>query len=123
MWARMARSPSMRISSVILASAGHTRFAWRAATHPPTRSATRERAMSWAVPAALGAYHGLNPAMGWLFAVALGLQERRAAAVLRALPAIALGHAASVTIVLALVAGASLAVPAHALRIGGALAL
>ena len=25
----------------------------------------------------LGAFHGLNPGMGWLFAVALGMQERR----------------------------------------------
>jgi hypothetical protein len=36
--------------------------------------------------ALLGAYHGLNPAMGWLFAVALGMQERDRRAVLRALP-------------------------------------
>jgi methanethiol oxidase len=42
---------------------------------------------------ALGAVHGVNPAMGWLFAVALGLQERRARAVWRALPPLALGHA------------------------------
>ena len=41
----------------------------------------------------LGAFHGINPAMGWLFAVALGLQEQKRAAVLRALPPIALGHA------------------------------
>jgi len=40
----------------------------------------------------LGAWHGVNPAMGWLFAVALGLQERRGAAVWRALPPLALGH-------------------------------
>src|SRR5919199_5125694 len=46
----------------------------------------------WLALAALGAYHGLNPAMGWLFAVALGLQERRLGAVLRAFPPIALGH-------------------------------
>ena len=31
-------------------------------------------AWGWAVLALLGAYHGLNPGMGWLFAVALGLQ-------------------------------------------------
>src|SRR5687767_2170260 len=79
--------------------------------------------MSWTVPAALGAYHGLNPAMGWLFAVALGLQERRAAAVLRALPAIALGHAASVMLVLGLVMSAALVVPVQALRLAGAAAL
>ena len=30
----------------------------------------------WLTLALLGAYHGINPAMGWLFAVALGLQER-----------------------------------------------
>ena len=27
----------------------------------------------WLVLVALGAFHGLNPVMGWLFAVALGL--------------------------------------------------
>ena len=31
-------------------------------------------AWPWVVLALLGAYHGLNPAMGWLFALALGLQ-------------------------------------------------
>jgi hypothetical protein len=55
------------------------------------------------VLAGLGAYHGLNPGMGWLFAVALGLQDKSRRAVLRALPPIALGHAASVAGVVALV--------------------
>lgn len=54
--------------------------------------------------AALGAFHGLNPAMGWLFAVARGLQERDRLALLRALPPIAAGHLASVAIVAAFVA-------------------
>jgi hypothetical protein len=40
----------------------------------------------------LGAYHGINPAMGWLFAVALGIQDRSGAAVGRALLPIAMGH-------------------------------
>jgi hypothetical protein len=40
----------------------------------------------------LGAYHGINPGMGWLFAVALGMQERSSAAVGRSLVPIALGH-------------------------------
>src|SRR5690606_40594440 len=52
----------------------------------------------------LGAFHGLNPGMGWLFAVMRGLQEQRRAAVVRALGPIALGHAASVGLVVALVA-------------------
>lgn len=44
----------------------------------------------------LGAYHGFNPGMGWLFAVALGLQEQRGSAVARALVPIALGHAMAI---------------------------
>ena len=48
---------------------------------------------------ALGAFHGLNPAMGWLFAVALGLQQRSAWAVTRALAFITIGHAASLVVV------------------------
>jgi hypothetical protein len=46
---------------------------------------------------ALGAFHGMNPGMGWLFAVALGMQERRRGAVLRALVPLAAGHALAVT--------------------------
>ncbi|MEU2947819.1 cell wall anchor protein [Nocardiopsis alba] len=47
---------------------------------------------------ALGAFHGLHPGMGWLLAVGRGLQEGGRAQVLRALPAIALGHAGSVAV-------------------------
>ena len=52
----------------------------------------------WIALALLGAYHGLNPAMGWLFALSLGLQEKRRSAVLGALVPIALGHAAAITL-------------------------
>ncbi|MDQ3850616.1 MAG: hypothetical protein M3296_08410 [Actinomycetota bacterium] len=55
--------------------------------------------------AALGAYHGLNPAMGWLFAVSQGLQHGDRRAVTRSLAPIALGHEASVALVAALVLG------------------
>jgi hypothetical protein len=58
----------------------------------------------WLVLLGLGALHGINPGMGWLFALCLGLQERRRAAVLAALPPIALGHALSVGLVVSLVA-------------------
>ncbi len=51
--------------------------------------------------ALLGVYHGVNPAMGWLSAAAMGFQGNSGRAVLRALPPIALGHAASVLTVLA----------------------
>jgi hypothetical protein len=53
----------------------------------------------WLALAGLGAFHGLNPAMGWLFAVALGLHRQSRAVVLLALPSIALGHALSIAIV------------------------
>lgn len=73
--------------------------------------------------AVVGIYHGLNPAMGWLFAVALGLQERRRSAVLRALPLIALGHEASVGVVVLVVAGLQFVAAPDLLRAGGAAAL
>jgi hypothetical protein len=62
----------------------------------------------------LGAYHGINPGMGWLFAVALGLQERSARAVLRAVIPLTLGHVVSVSIVVLLAALAALTFP-HAI--------
>ena len=70
----------------------------------------------WLTLAALGAYHGLNPAMGWLFAVALGLQERRRGAVLQALPPIALGHAAAISLVVLAVGVARITIPLDVLR-------
>jgi hypothetical protein len=76
--------------------------------------------MSWVVIGLLGTYHGLNPAMGWLLATALGLQERRAGAVLRALPPIFLGHAASVAVVISAAALAGSVIPAAPLRWIGA---
>ncbi len=71
---------------------------------------------SWLALALLGAYHGLNPAMGWLFAVALGLQEQRRGAVLQALPPIALGHAVSILLAVLVVGVAQIVVPFDALR-------
>jgi hypothetical protein len=65
-------------------------------------------------------FHGINPAMGWLFAVALGLQEQKRAAVFRALPPIAVGHALSIGIVIAVVLLARVAVPHRTLKIAAA---
>ncbi|HEX8968564.1 MAG TPA: hypothetical protein VF937_11825 [Chloroflexota bacterium] len=80
-------------------------------------------AWPWLAVAGLGAYHGLNPAMGWLFAVALGLQERRRSAVLRALPPIAVGHEASIAVVAALLVAAQVVAAASVLRAAGAVGL
>jgi hypothetical protein len=55
---------------------------------------------------ALGAVHGLNPGMGWLFAVALGLQERDRRAVWRAFPPLAVGHGAAIALAVAAAAAA-----------------
>ena len=72
--------------------------------------------LPWLALIVLGAYHGLNPAMGWLFAVALGLQEGRREAVIKAFWPIALGHAAAVTLVVAAVLAAQAVVPLDVLR-------
>ena len=52
----------------------------------------------WLVLAGLGAFHGINPAMGWLFAVALGLNRNSRAVVVASLVPIALGHALSIAV-------------------------
>jgi hypothetical protein len=69
---------------------------------------------------ALGCYHGINPGMGWLFAVALGLQEKSRRAVFAAVPPILLGHIVSVGIVVALAAIAQRTLPVDAVRYGAA---
>jgi hypothetical protein len=82
--------------------------------------------MNWGELAALvglGAFHGLNPAMGWLFAVARGMQERSRAVLLRSLPPIAAGHLASVAIVAAVVSATESVVAANVVGIVGGLVL
>lgn len=74
----------------------------------------------WLALAGFGAYHGINPAMGWLFAVSLGLQEGERRAVYAAFLPIALGHTASVVLVVAAVVFAGFIVPLTALKIAGA---
>jgi len=74
----------------------------------------------WLLLFGLGAFHGINPGMGWLFAVALGLQEQTRAAVLRALPPIALGHALSVGSIVGVVLVARVGLPHAFLKFGAA---
>ena len=73
--------------------------------------------------AALGAFHGINPAMGWLFAVALGLHRQSRATVVASLLPIALGHALSIAGVALLLVTAGLLVPGNVVRIGSGVAL
>ena len=71
----------------------------------------------WLVLIALGAFHGLNPAMGWLFAVALGLYRQSRKVVLVSLIPIALGHAASITVVVYAVMGLGMAIDEATFRV------
>jgi hypothetical protein len=64
----------------------------------------------------LGAYHGVNPGMGWLFAVALGMQEQRGSAVARSLVPIALGHALAIGSVVMIAAFLGRALPLLTIR-------
>ncbi|HKZ81216.1 MAG TPA: hypothetical protein VJ124_23300 [Pyrinomonadaceae bacterium] len=77
----------------------------------------------WLALFGLGAFHGINPAMGWLFAVALGLQEKSRRAVLKAIPPIALGHALSIVFILTVLWLAQASLPERALRYGAAAVL
>ena len=71
---------------------------------------------TWAALLALGAFHGLNPGMGWLFAVARGMQEKRRAAVWRALLPLGIGHALAVGAAILVAAAVGRALPVEALR-------
>jgi hypothetical protein len=70
----------------------------------------------WLALAGLGLFHGLNPAMGWLFAVALGLHRGSQRIVLLSLVPIAVGHAAAVAAVLLAVLALGLVID-HAMLI------
>jgi hypothetical protein len=70
----------------------------------------------WLAVAGLGAYHGLDPSMGWLFAVALGLHERSLARVVCALGPLTLGHLLSIAAVVAFVVGLSAVIAINYVR-------
>jgi hypothetical protein len=73
--------------------------------------------VGWPALMLLGAYHGINPGMGWLFAVALGLQERRRGAVAWSLVPITLGHALAIAAAIAVAAVLGLVVPVGDLKL------
>jgi hypothetical protein len=72
----------------------------------------------WLTLVLLGSWHGLNPAMGWLFAVALGLQQRWRGVVFRALVPIALGHALAIGLMVFVLFVLGTAVPVGWLQLG-----
>jgi len=78
---------------------------------------------AWSTLFLLGAYHGINPGMGWLFAVARGMQEHRTRAVAWSLPPIALGHALAIGVVVLIAQLAQVALPMLYIRIAVAVTL
>jgi len=78
---------------------------------------------SWLALAGLGAFHGINPAMGWLFAVALGLHRQSRPVVLGSLIPIAVGHALAIALVALAVAMLGAVVDQRALRVASGVAL
>jgi hypothetical protein len=77
----------------------------------------------WVALFLLGAYHGINPGMGWLFAVALGMQEKNPRAVWRALVPISVGHAVAIGVVVAVAGLFQAVVPLRSLKMGVAITL
>lgn len=77
----------------------------------------------WLALAGLGAFHGINPAMGWLFAVALGLHRGSRRVVWASLLPIAAGHLLSVAAVVLMVVAFGMIVPARQVEIAGGLIL
>jgi len=71
----------------------------------------------WAALFFLGVYHGINPGMGWLFAVALGLQEKSRTAVGRSLLPIATGHALAIALVVLFSGLLQIVLPLDSLKI------
>ncbi len=71
---------------------------------------------AWTAVALLGVWHGINPAMGWLFAVASGMQERSQAAVWRSLGPLAVGHALAVGAAILATIAAEAVMPARAVQ-------
>jgi hypothetical protein len=78
---------------------------------------------SWLALMGLGAFHGVNPAMGWLFAVALGLHRRSRAVVLGSLIPISLGHALAIGLVALVVGLLGATVDQRALRVASGVVL
>ena len=77
----------------------------------------------WLAMVAFGAYHGLNPGMGWLFALSLGLQRQSERAIWLSLLPIAAGHAASLVLVAALVLAGAQFISTEILKLATAVAL
>ena len=71
---------------------------------------------TWIGLLGLGAFHGINPGMGWLFAVALGMQEQSRRAVWRAMLPLGAGHALAIAAAILVAVAVGIVVPLETLR-------
>jgi hypothetical protein len=88
-----------------------------------THSATSGSFWSWVTLLLLGALHGINPGMGWLFAVALGMQHKSSRAVLWALFPLTLGHGMAIGLIIGLASLAGAMLPLFWIQLSVALFL
>ncbi len=102
-------------------------WSWLPLTSSPalfqTHSMSEGLFWSWMALLFLGAFHGINPGMGWLFAVALGMQERCGRAVWQALFPLAVGHVLAIGIVILLASLVGVVVPVRSLQLPVAVTL
>ena len=75
-----------------------------------------DHSFPWLSLLLLGAAHGINPAMGWLFAVGRGLQRRDRREVWRALGPLAAGHALAIAVAVVAALALGEVLPARWLR-------
>src|SRR5258708_8600868 len=128
MQTQTAGSTWMKSSLSSLTGCARTSCGWKGATLRRTPIATRTRDDTLLMTHAgltsttlwlmlvLGGYHGLNPGMGWLFAVALGMEEQYGKAVARSLVPIALGHALAIGSVVLIAALLGVTLPLTVIR-------
>ncbi len=79
---------------------------------------TVPHAVPWVTLVALGAFHGVNPGMGWLLAVGVGMHRESRGAVWRAMAPIAVGHVLAVALALVAAGLLGAVLPAGAIRWG-----
>lgn len=82
-----------------------------------------DASFAWLALLMLGGLHGINPGMGWLFAVSLGLQEQDGRAVWRALGPLALGHALAIGATLLMAVALGMVLPLWVVKWIAAVAL
>jgi hypothetical protein len=107
----------MKISLLTLEIRARIRYAWRVAMHPPTHTASPDLLGLWLTIAGFGIYHGLNPAMGWLFRPGAGFAAKNERAIWITMLPITIGHALSVALAALMILAVQPFVPMKTLQL------